>query len=238
MNQFVNYLLYGWYPYVAITVLILGSIMRFNRDQYGWRAKSSQMLRRRELAWGSNLFHIGVLVLLVGHFVGLLTPISVFDALGITRSFKQITALSVGGSAGAIAFIGSTILLQRRLADPRIRRTSSIGDIGVLTLIWLQIAVGLATIFWSIDHLDGQEVVLFMGWANGILTLNPSAADLIIDAHFVYKLHIVIGLTLFLVMPFSRLVHIWSAPVWYLGRKGYQIVRTHRPIQSIDAAGG
>lgn len=236
MNQFINYLLFGWYPYVCITVLILGSILRFNRDQYSWRTKSSQMLRRRQLTWGSNLFHVGVLVLFVGHFIGLLTPINVFDAAGVTHSFKQVGALVVGGIAGVLAFVGCTLLLHRRVIDPRIRKTSTWGDIGVLALLWLQIAVGLATTFWTIDHLDGREMVLFMGWANGILTFNPAAADLIIDAYFVYKLHIVLGLTLFLVTPFSRLVHIWSAPIWYLGRKGYQVVRTSHQQSPVHGA--
>jgi nitrate reductase gamma subunit len=82
------------------------------------------------------------------------------------------------------------------------------------------------TTFWTLDHLEGKEMLKFMGWAQGLYRLNPSAADLILDAYFIYKLHIVLGLTLFLITPFTRLVHIWSAPIWYLGRRGYQIVRT------------
>jgi nitrate reductase gamma subunit len=230
MNNFINYLLFGWYPYVCVTVLIVGSIYRFNKDQYSWRTKSSQMLRRKQLMWGSILFHVGVLVLFVGHFIGLLTPINVFDYAGVTHGFKQVGALVVGGIAGVLAFIGCTLLLHRRLSDRRIRANSSWTDIGVLVLLWLQLFVGLTTTIWTIDHLDGKGMVLFMGWANGLLTFNPASADLIIDAYFVYKLHIVLGLTLFLVTPFTWLVHIWSAPVWYLGRRGYQVVRTRRPL--------
>lgn len=226
MNELLNYLLFGWYPYVAVTVLIIGSILRFDKGQYTWRSQSSQFLRRKQMLWGSNLFHLGVIILFFGHFVGLLTPINVFDAAGISHSFKQLMALAVGGIAGIMAFIGATLLLHRRLFDPRIRRSSSWGDILVLVLLWLQIFIGLATTVWTIDHLDGSEMVLFMGWAQGILTLNPSASELIIDAYFVYKLHIVLGLTLFLITPFTRLVHIWSAPIWYLLRPGYQIVRS------------
>lgn len=226
MREFVNYLLFGWYPYVCITVLILGSILRFDREQYTWRSQSSQFLRRRQMRWGSNLFHIGVLMLVVGHFIGLLTPINVFDAAGIKPDFKQMVALIAGGFAGVLAFVGCSLLLHRRLFDHRIRKNSSFGDIAVLVLLWLQIALGLMTTVWTIDHLEGKEMLKFMGWAQGLYRLNPSAADLILDAHFIYKLHIVLGLTLFLITPFTRLVHIWSAPVWYLGRRGYQIVRT------------
>jgi nitrate reductase gamma subunit len=236
MREFVNYLLFGWYPYVCITVLILGSIIRFDREQYTWRSKSSQFLRRRQMMWGSNLFHIGVLTLLVGHFIGLLTPIGVFDTIGVTHDFKQVMALVVGGIAGVMAFIGCTLLLHRRLIDPRIRKTSSWADLGVLALLWLQIALGLMTTIWTLDHLDGKEMLKFMGWAQGLYRLNPRAADLILDAYFIYKLHIVLGLTLFLITPFTRLVHIWSAPIWYLGRRGYQVVRSSgRPTARVAA---
>ena len=226
MREFVNYLLFGWYPYVCITVLILGSILRFDREQYTWRSQSSQFLRRRQMRWGSNLFHAGVLLLLGGHFIGLLTPINVFDYAGIQPDFKQRVALVAGGFAGVLAFVGCSLLLHRRLFDYRIRKNSSWGDIAVLLLLWVQIGVGLMTTFWTIDHLEGKEMLKFMGWAQGLYRLNPSAAELILDASFIYKLHIVLGLTLFLVTPFTRLVHIWSAPIWYLGRRGYQIVRT------------
>ncbi|SHG00523.1 nitrate reductase gamma subunit [Microbulbifer donghaiensis] len=228
MNSFLNYLLFGWYPYVALTVLIVGSIIRFDKGQYSWRSQSSQFLRRKQMMVGSNLFHLGVLVLLFGHFVGLLTPIGFFDYFGIGHGFKQVMALVVGGIAGVLAFIGCSMLLHRRLFDPRIRRSSSKGDILVLVLLWLQLFLGLATTIWTIDHLDGSAMVLFMGWAQGVITFNPQAADLIIDAQLVYKLHIVLGLTLFLVTPFSRLVHIWSAPIAYLFRPGYQVVRSRR----------
>jgi nitrate reductase gamma subunit len=228
MMDFINQLAFGWYPYLAVTVLVVGSILRFDANQYGWRSQSSQFLRRRQMVLGSNLFHMGILVLLAGHFIGLLTPINVFDALGVSHGFKQTAALVVGGIAGVLAFVGCSLLLHRRLFDSRIRKSSSIGDILVLVLIWLQLILGVATTYWTLQYLDGSEMVKFMGWANGMLTFNPGAPDLIKDVALVYKLHIVLGLTLFLITPFTRLVHIWSAPVWYLLRPGFQIVRTRR----------
>jgi nitrate reductase gamma subunit len=225
MSDFINQLAFGWYPYLAVTVLVLGSILRFDASQYSWRSQSSQFLRRKQMLIGSNLFHLGILVLLGGHFVGLLTPLSIFEATGISHQFKQTAAVLVGGIAGVASYIGCTLLLHRRLFDARIRKSSSFGDILVLVLIWLQLTLGLATTFWTIEHLNGSEMVLFMGWANGLLTFNPDAADLIVDVALVYKLHIILGLTLFLITPFTRLVHIWSAPIWFLLRPGYQIVR-------------
>src|SRR5512139_3261536 len=228
MNDFINQLAFGWYPYLAVTVLVVGSIFRFDANQFGWRSQSSQFLRKRQMMIGSNLFHMGILVLLMGHFIGLLTPINVFDALGVSHSFKQTAALVVGGIAGVAAFIGCTLLLHRRLFDARIRKSSSWGDILVLVLLWVQLTLGILTTFWTIEHLDGSEMVKFMSWANAILTLDPAAPQMIQDAALVYKLHIILGLTLFLITPFTRLVHIWSAPIWFLLRPGYQIVRTRR----------
>lgn len=231
MNEFLNQLAFGWYPYLAITVLVLGSILRFDKDQYSWRSQSSQFLRRKQLSIGSNLFHMGIIVLFVGHLVGLLTPINVVDGLGIGHGFKQLAAVIVGGIAGIAALVGATLLLHRRLTDPRIRQSSSFGDIAVLVLIWVQLIMGVGTTYWTMQHLDGAEMVRFMGWAGGIIRFDPTAPALLADVAIIYKLHIVLGLTLFLITPFTRLVHIWSAPIWFLLRPGYQIVRSLSPVK-------
>lgn len=228
MRDLINSIVFGWYPYLCLTVFLLGSLLRFDREQYTWRSGSSQLLRRRQLMWGSNLFHVGILVIFAGHLVGLLTPIWIFDALGISHTFKQWMAIVVGGVAGIFCFIGITLLAHRRLFDSRIRLTSSFGDIAILMLLWLQLTLGLGTIFVSLNHLDGHEMVKFMTWAQGILTLQPGVAALVADVSPVFKAHLFLGMTIFLVVPFTRLVHVWSAPIWYLGRTGYQVVRTRR----------
>ncbi len=174
----INSALFGWYPYLCLTVFLLGSLIRFDREQYTWRSGSSQLLRRRQLRWGSNLFHVGVLVIFVGHFVGLLTPIAIFDALGISHGFKQGLAIVVGGVAGTAAFVGAALLAHRRLFDARVRATSSFGDTAILLLLWAQLTLGLTTITVSIQHLDGHEMVKFMNWAQGILTLQPGCRRL------------------------------------------------------------
>ena len=226
MRETINHIVFGWYPYFCLTTFLVGSWLRFDREQYTWRSGSSQLLRRRQLSWGSNLFHVGVLVIFLGHFGGLLTPIWIFEALGISHGFKQWIAISVGGVAGVMCFIGITLLVHRRLFDSRIRKTSSFGDIAILLILYAQLILGLSTIFVSLQHLDGHEMVKFMTWAQGILTLQPGISDVIIDVHPIFKLHLALGMTIFLVFPFTRLVHIWSAPVWYIGRRGYQVVRT------------
>ncbi|MBS0643512.1 MAG: respiratory nitrate reductase subunit gamma [Proteobacteria bacterium] len=228
--SWLNTVFFGWYPYVALTVFALGSLLRFDHSQYTWRSGSSQLLRRKQLMWGSNLFHVGILCILGGHFVGLLTPVAVFDAFGISHSFKQGLAMTFGGIAGIACWIGVALLAHRRLKDPRILATSSVGDIGILLLLWAQLTLGLLSIPVSAMHMDGHEMVKFMNWAQGIVTLQPSSAGLIADVNPIFKLHIFLGLTIFLVFPFTRLVHVLSAPVWYLGRQGYQVVRTTRPV--------
>ncbi len=230
MSSYLNSVVYGWYPYLCLTVFLLGSLLRFDASQYTWRTGSSQLLRRRELIWGSNLFHVGILVIFGGHAIGLLTPVAVFDALGISHTFKQLLAMTVGGIAGSACFAGTTMLVHRRLFDARIRRTSSAADILILLMLDLQLTLGLCTIVVSAQHLDGTEMVKFMNWAQGIATLHPAAAALIADVSPIFKLHLFLGMTIFLVFPFTRLVHVWSVPVWYLGRTGFQVVRTRRPV--------
>jgi nitrate reductase gamma subunit len=228
MRDLITYIVFGWYPYFCLTVFLLGSLLRFDREQYTWRSGSSQLLRRRQLMWGSNLFHVGVLVIFLGHFFGLLTPIWIFEALGISHHFKQWMAIGIGGVSGIFAFIGLTLLIHRRLFDARIRATSSFGDIAILLILYVQLILGLSSIFVSLQHLDGSMMINFMTWAQGILALQPGVSELISDVPLIFKLHLFLGMTIFLVFPFTRLVHIWSAPVWYLGRRGYQVVRTNR----------
>ena len=220
--------LFGIYPYIALSVLIIGSIARYERDPFTWKSSSSQLLRRKQLIMGSILFHVGILTIFAGHFVGLLTPIGVFDALGISHGAKQLLAIIAGGIAGVMALIGGLMLFHRRWTDPRIRKTSSFADIGILALLLAQLVLGLGTIFASLQHLDGHEMTKFMSWAQGILTFQAGAADYIIGTALVFKLHLFLGLTIFLVFPFTRLVHMLSVPLRYITRPGYQIVRSRR----------
>lgn len=221
--------LFGIYPYIALSVMLIGSVARYERDPFTWKSSSSQLLRRKQLIVGSVLFHVGVLIIFFGHLFGLLTPISVFHALGITPFAKQLLAVVVGGIAGVMALIGGGMLFHRRWTDPRIRKTSSFADIAILALLLAQLVLGLGTIFVSVQHLDGGEMVKFMTWAQMILTFQSGAAAQIADAALVFKLHLFLGLTIFLLFPFTRLVHMLSVPIRYVTlRPGYQIVRSRR----------
>lgn len=224
MGSFVHHALFGVYPYIALSVFLVGSLVRFDTDQYGWRSKSSQLLRRKQLIWGSVLFHLGILGILGGHAVGLLTPVAVFEFLGISHSFKQMMAIVVGGICGTACFVGLVMLLHRRLFDRRIRKTSSMSDIAVLLILFVQLSLGMATIPLSLGHLDGSMMVKFMNYVQGIVTLRADP-NLIAGVPLIFKLHMFLGFTIFLIFPFTRLVHVWSAPIGYLFRN-YQVVRT------------
>jgi nitrate reductase gamma subunit len=227
MLDILFHILFAWYPYVCLTAFLVGSLIRFDREQYSWKASSSQLLRKRQLRWGSNLFHFGILFLLMGHTVGLLTPTSIYT-LVMTVPQKQMIAIVAGGIAGTACFIGLSMLLHRRLVDPRIRQTSSRMDIAILVILWVQLTLGLITIPFSLGHSDGSVMLILSHWAQAVLTLQPVHIDEMQTLALPYLLHLVLGMTIFLLFPFSRLVHIWSAPIWYLGRRGYQVVRSRR----------
>lgn len=224
----LNYFLFGVYPYIALAIFLLGSLIRFDRDQYTWKSDSSQLLKAGQLRWGSNLFHIGVLFLFVGHTVGMLTPHFVYEHF-ISAGNKQLMAMVSGGLAGVLGFIGVSLLLHRRLTEPRIRINSKTSDIVLLVLLWLQLALGLATVPLSGQHLDGSMMMKLAGWAQAIVTLQPGAVELLTEAGFIFKLHMFLGMSIFVVFPFTRLVHVWSGfgTVAYLLRP-YQVVRARR----------
>jgi nitrate reductase gamma subunit len=222
----MNPFFFGVYPYIALAVFLVGSLIRFERDQYTWKSDSSQLLRRGQLRWGSNLFHLGILGIFFGHLFGLLTPMAVWHALGITLAQKQMIAIVAGGIAGVACAAGLVLLIHRRLTIARVRATSRQMDFVIVFLLLAQVLLGLGSIFFSLEHRDGTEMLKFVNWAQAIVTLQPDAARHIADVAWIYKTHIVLGLTVFLVFPFSRLVHIWSGfgTVGYLTR-AYQIVR-------------
>ncbi len=227
MNYIENFL-FGYYPYICLTVFLLGSLIRFDRDQYTWKSQSSQLLRAGQLRLGSNLFHIGILVLFFGHLFGMLTPHFLYAPI-VSAGTKQLLAAVVGGIAGVLAIIGLSILLHRRISDPRIRINSAKSDILLLVLLWVQLALGLGSIPFSMHHLDGGMMMQLAGWAQQIVTFRAVPPDQLAGVNWLFKTHIVLGMSIFLVFPFTRLVHVWSGfgTLSYLIRP-YQMVRARR----------
>lgn len=221
--SYINELLFGYYPYLALMIFVVGSWARYDRDQYTWKAGSSQMLDKKGFRLASNLFHIGVIFIVFGHVVGLLTPHAVYEVF-MTSATKQLIAMVAGGIAGVLALLGGYLLLQRRLNNPRVRASSSKGDILVLVMLVAQAALGLLTLIPSLQHMDGSVMLELAAWAQGIVTFQSDAASHLEGVSIIYKAHILLGLSLFVVFPFTRLVHILSVPVKYFARS-YQIVR-------------
>ncbi len=226
MSTHLHYFFFGLYPYIALAVFLFGSLARFEREQYTWKSDSSQMLKRGQLRLGNNLFHIGIIALFFTHLVGLLTPPAVYHAFGLSTQFKQLLAIVVGAILGVICLIGLILLIHRRLSEPRIAATSRFSD--WLTLFWILavLLLGLLSIFTSSQHRDGSLMIALGDWAQRIVTFRSGAAEVMVGAPWVYQLHMVLGMTLFLIFPFTRLVHVWSgfASVTYLGR-AWQLVR-------------
>ena len=219
--------LFGVYPYVALTIAIIGTWVRFDLSQYSWKTGSTQMLRTKNMRLASNLFHVGIIVVLLGHLFGMLTPHFLYDRF-ISAGNKQILAVVVGGIAGVFCWFGLVMLLWRRFTDERISHTSTFSDKLVLVLLFIQLNLGLISIFTSVKHLDGYTMMNLAGWAQDITILRPwQAAARIEQTDLIYQLHMALGITLIAIFPFTRLIHIISAPIWYFGRR-YQIVREKR----------
>ena len=225
-TDYVNTLLFGVYPYVCLVVLLIGSLIRFDRQPYTWKSDSSQMLRKRQLRLGSNLFHYGVIIVILGHFAGFLAPDWAVD-WALSPVAHQLLAMVVGGIAGLVGIVGLTILIARRLGDPRIRLNSRKWDIAVVLMLWLRLALGLLTVPLSAFHMDGVLFETLTSYLKSVVTLDSGAAALMAEVPLPYKLHILLGFSLFLVSPFTRMIHIWSGAgaLAYLFRP-YQIVRT------------
>ena len=224
MANYINQFFFGIYPYIAITVFFLGSLLRYDRDQYTWKASSSQLLSKKDMRLGSNLFHIGIIALFFGHLMGLLTPHWAYHFM-MSAGTKQMVAMTAGGIFGLTCLVGMILLIRRRMLDARIRATSQATDLPILLILFVQLVLGLLTIPFSAQHMDGSSMLALASWAQHLVTFQGDAASFVIGEAFIFKIHLVLGLTIFLVFPFTRLVHVWSVPIQYLTRTGYQIVR-------------
>lgn len=224
--SYLHNLTFGLYPYIALAIFLLGSLIRFDREQYTWKSDSSQLLRTKQLRLGSNLFHIGILFLFFGHAAGLLTPHHVYEAFGLSTPNKQMLAIISGGAAGLICLAGISLLLHRRLTEPRIRATSKPMDLFILLWVFVTLVLGLISILFSLQHTEGGVMLALGAWAQHIVTFRGGAAEFLVGIPAIYQIHLFFGMTLFVLFPFSRLVHVWSgfASVSYLTR-AWQLVR-------------
>lgn len=229
--DYLNNLIFGVYPYVAGGVFAIGSWMRFDSEQYTWKADSSQLMSTANVRLASNLFHIGIIGIFLGHLVGLLMPYSFWQMIELSSLGKQYIAMYGGGFLGILCLIGGSMLWIRRMTNSRVKAAGRTSDAFILTWIMITLLFGLATTFTTAHHAaqgSADTMMTLAQWAKSIVLFKPEP-ELVAKVELVFQLHLFFGMTLFLLFPFTRLVHIWSAPFGYLGR-AYQIVRTKRQV--------
>ncbi len=226
MIQYLNVFFYDIFPYLCGTVFLVGSWLRYDYGQYTWRASSSQMLDKRGMVLWSNLFHIGILGIFFGHLFGMLTPHWVYSWF-LPMSQKQLMAMILGGICGVLTLVGGIGLLMRRLTNPRIRATSTTADILILCILLIQCALGLDDHPLLRPASGRQRNAQAGGLGAGVVTFHGGASAHLDGVAWIYRVHLVLGMTIFLIFPFTRLVHVWSAPVEYFTRR-YQVVRSRR----------
>ncbi|MHA6165539.1 respiratory nitrate reductase subunit gamma [Bacillus mojavensis] len=210
-------ILWGVMPYIVLTIFIGGHIYRYQHDQFGWTAKSSELLEKKRLAAGSILFHWGMLCVIGGHLMGILMPEALYTSIGISEHVYHKMAIGAGLPAGVAACTGLFILTYRRLFDKRIRKTSSPSDILILILLLFMMLTGVAATFLNIDSRGFDYRTTIGPWFREIFLFRPDAS-LMESVPLWFKLHILIGYIVFILWPFTRLVHVFSLPLKYLTR--------------------
>lgn len=230
--DFLNNFFFGIYPYIALSIFFVGSWIRFDREQYTWKADSSQLMSGKGMVLASNLFHIGIIGIFFGHFVGLLAPYALWEAVELSMLGKQYIAMYGGGILGLLCLIGGMYLLVRRLFNPRVRASSRTSDIFILIWLMLTLILGLSTTVVSAGHAahgNADVMMTLASWAKSVVLFAPQP-ELVSKVESIFRWHLVFGMTIFVVFPFTRLVHIWSFPFGYAMR-AYQIVRTKSRAQ-------
>jgi nitrate reductase gamma subunit len=221
----VNVLPWVVYPYLAAAVFLGGHLWRWRHDRLGWTSRSSQLLEQRWLRIGSPLFHVGLLGVIGGHVVGILVPARVTRAAGVSDHAYHVLALGAGGLFGALALAGIVILTLRRLLVGRVRRAGARVDLAVDLLLLVVIGLGMGeTLGWNLFAGEYAYRETVSVWFRQLFVARPDAA-LMSGAPWVFQAHVLASLTLLALWPFSRLVHVWTAPVQYAVRRAWVLYR-------------
>ncbi len=207
-------LIFTVFPYLCLTTFVVGHSYRYIVDRYAWNARSSEFLEKKALRWGAVLFHVGIILTFAGHAGGLLIPQEHYDLIGITSDIHLAIAHRSGEVVGIAALIGCLLLLWRRLTNRRVRAAGTINDLVTLAALALVIGTGVYNVFF------GHYNVLYSlaPWIRGIVFFSPDA-ELMRPVPLSFKIHVTAAWALLGFSPFSRLVHIWSLPVFYFVRR-------------------
>lgn len=225
MSVYINHLLFGLYPYLVMGIFITGCVMRYRGHQETWHVNSTQLVSGGiYYRIAINAFHLSIIFLFFSHLLGLLTAHSVYSHF-FSASTKQLLAMIVGGTVGMICFFSMTFILIRRFTDRRVAPYKSTVDNTMFILIYMELIVGLLTIPKSAESPRGESMIALANWAQHIMTFRTDAFNFVIDQNIIFKIHLFLGLTITLLVPFTPIVHMFSFPLKYLFRKNRQIVR-------------
>lgn len=225
MENYINNLLFTYLPHIALAVFWFGLITRLFLMNKTVQAESTQFLADKQVKLGSNLFHIGIIFVFFGH-LSLFIPEWLYHMV-MTTETKRMIALIMGSFFGIMAIVGMTILIVRRFKDPRIRANSSFPDYFIIILLLVEALLGLSAVAGTATTPVDKYVAL-SEWAQAVVTFQPDAGALLADHSIQYKIHIVIGLLIFMIFPYTKLMHILVYPFEYLVRQGKQLVRRRR----------
>lgn len=221
MSQLHNFI-FSYFPYLALIICFIVTVYRFHRLQSAVTARSSQWFESKKLILGSNLFHAGIIMVLIGHFVGILTPPALYEKFLSPRA-HLIIAMVGGGVFGTIAIIGAIILLFRRLSLQSYLSPTKKNDLYTLIYLILMLLTGMSTLPGGLSDTQGESLVAVSNWAWAILTFHLNAGEFLLNVSTAIKIHIFLGMILILISPFTRLIHVWAAPLFYLTR-AYKIL--------------
>ncbi|MFD1065669.1 respiratory nitrate reductase subunit gamma [Oceanobacillus locisalsi] len=226
----MDLLLWGVFPYIVITIFILGHVYRYQKDQFGWTTKSSEFLEKKRLRIGSLLFHWGLLFVFGGHVLGLIVPVGFYNALGVTEHMYHVIAIGFGVPAGIAAFAGIILLTYRRISVKRIKATTSASDWVALIFVIIALLSGLIATSFNVDAQGFDYRTTIAPWLRGLFIFNVQP-ELMQSVPIWFKIHIYCTFALYVVWPFTRLVHAFSFPVRYL-RRSYVIYKKRVPTHS------
>lgn len=223
----VDQFLWVIFPYVCIATFIVGHIFRYRTDQFGWTAKSSEFLEKKQLMIGSILFHVGIIPVIAGHVGGLGVPKEWTRAMGVSDELYHMGAFWGGGFFGLVTLVGMFILTWRRFAITSVRKLSSTSDLIVNVMLLLIVFLGMYSVVETtvtnsdFDYRDSISI-----WFRSLLVFRADASFMS-SVPLAFQLHILSGFLITAMWPFTRLVHVWSVPLNYVGRS-YIIYRRHR----------
>jgi nitrate reductase gamma subunit len=220
-----QFFLYEVFPYIAITAFVVGLIWRYRYDKFGWTTRSSQWYESRILRWASPMFHFGILMVLAGHLMGLVIPATWTEAVGISESMYHVVAVALGTLAGVLTVLGLIGLIARRRLTLGVFRATTVNDKVMYVVLGTVVALGIVNTI-GVNLLGGgydyRETVAV--WFRSIFWFQPEGTELA-AAPWSFQAHAVMAFVLIAVWPFTRLVHVLSAPLGYVVRP-YVVYRT------------